>query len=218
MNKQQTWRLCLESEKCILIQFDHIIESHKEKDPDFFNDDPNYRDLMNEAIGLKSRCSNKLKVISRYLNSGQKAKFEQINALSLMHFDLEFGAIDMKIESGILDFPWSDIANKSPSVHFRTAYNYDLSRDQIFLLQDTLKRHLNYNLLGIKFANENFAVEITPYLLHPKEIKLDAVGLHSREHFEVLALFLSLIKSSVSHPTIRESGQPEGADPVVVFR
>ena len=201
----------LQVQRSILAEFDATVKSHERYDAEYFIDDKNYEFVTSEAIGLKSRGSNKLKVFLRYLYHEKETKLDQILALQLEHFDQESGQVDMEIESGVLDFPWKDVANKNPQISFTLAWNVD--KTKLLPLMDTLKQHVIYNLHSIKFSDENITQEISfsPHLLHCDGVELGAVGLSSGNHFEVLCLFLSLL----------ESRQKESENPVnvpVTFR
>ena len=82
-----------------------------------FNNDTFYKTLMAEAIEAKSLALIKVRIFANQLNQG--STLETLNAITQMPLgDFASRAVLLELETGMVDFPWKEVVEKSASVNF----------------------------------------------------------------------------------------------------
>jgi hypothetical protein len=108
-------------ETAVRKEFEEIIVSHGNMDPDVFNDDENYKQLLTEAIVAKSLAIQKSKMCFDWMKESNDRDIvhqhvQRILDQSLKNF-ADQGTV-IELETGTFGFPWADVIQKSASINF----------------------------------------------------------------------------------------------------
>eukprot|EP00286_Rhodomonas_abbreviata_P001294 CAMPEP_0181290074 /NCGR_PEP_ID=MMETSP1101-20121128/1224_1 /TAXON_ID=46948 /ORGANISM="Rhodomonas abbreviata, Strain Caron Lab Isolate" /LENGTH=1392 /DNA_ID=CAMNT_0023394343 /DNA_START=102 /DNA_END=4280 /DNA_ORIENTATION=- len=133
----------------IIADFDHLIEDHDTKPPDWFNEDEHYRSAIVEVVGMKRLALLKWNLIVEHRKAKMNTSYTGDNSWAMVGEALlqriqetrcqEFAneGVIYRLRSGYDDFPWEEVIDRKIS---EVEIPSNMEADQVILAWKCLER------------------------------------------------------------------------------